>query len=450
MSMSVKTIFKVLIGTAVVLVVSCMVVELFNISVTGMQLKQTCVMAANQAAELYTQETYKQKNINDGGSSYSSYSIAMPTLHADDGSNFVTGAFYPGTDTPSIWNGLYSASNANFIGFCNIKDEYVNTTYNLKYVLKDTSVTTGNGMTEFTVGDEAPSGKIRNFYPYLNRLYMGVTKKSMLESNPEYTKPISYVEFSTNAPRLRAVTAAKSAIDMNEDMYTPVNIGIPYFDADTIDKMFRWNLTQLLSNTMPENVRQDTDNPVRAGQYYVAYKGFRCYVADAYISELDYYIFDTSNSSDRIELQRLTGLTVKGGGAASGEGITTINQTIWGGSQDDKTNKYICVVGIKYSIPITYSGITPMRSIFEYAFRNEVDGNTVDGYNGVIDGLNNSGTTHETTNVADHEEYSLSDEVMSNDYDDNAGDTTGLATLGSSPTGGVLSSTGELYYVLVR
>jgi len=428
--MSVKTIFKVLIGTMVVLVLSCLAVELFNISVSGLQLKQACVMAANQAAELYTQETYKQKNING---EYEAYSIALPSVKTIDGTNYVTGSFYPGTDTASIWSGLYG-NNANFKGFCNMTDTY--TFNNTVYTYKDTSVHGATGFSEFAGhGDGSPNGKIRDTYTYLNRLYMGVTNPGVLQTDTYYTKEISYDEFSDNVPRVRSIAAAKSALLMVDDMYTPVNIGIPYFDEETINKMFRWNLAQILTNTLSDSIREDPENP---GQYFVAYKGFRCYVQDAYISNLDYYIFDTTNASDRIELQRLTGLTVKGSTASSGQGINTANiESPWGaGNNEDKTNQYICVVGIKYKIPITYEGVTPLKSIFSYAFKSEANGNTVEGYNAGIQGNNGVSVTHTNNNRADYQEYTYQIQDMSND--------------GSESMGGLVSTTGELYYVLVR
>ena len=64
--MSVKTIFKVLIGTIVIIVLSSLTIEMFNISTTGLQVNQISRLSAKQAATLFSQETYKQIG-EDGG-----------------------------------------------------------------------------------------------------------------------------------------------------------------------------------------------------------------------------------------------------------------------------------------------------------------------------------------------------------------------------------------------
>lgn len=439
MSLSVKTIFKVLIGTSVLLVVGCLLTEIFNLSVAGMQLKQACGMAANQAAELYTQETYKVRNDKSGGSGLAAFSANLNNINAPDGTLYVTGQFYDGTDTASIWNDLYSG-NPNFNSFCNLTEgstvpmySTINgRTYATRYTLKDTNAMDKSISTiqnnEFEGYASTPlsgrNGKaIKNAFTQLNRLYVGVTTPGTL-SNAHFTDPISYTEFSTNADRLYAVNAAQSALRMKSEYYTPVNIGIPYFDPETINKMFRWNATQLLTNMMPATMQQD-----ESGNWFVNYKGFRCYVNDAYISDLEYYVLDTADSADAVTLQNLVGLTVGAGGSS---GLNIIGTS--SGVGVDNSNRYVTVVGIKYVIPVTYQGVTPLRQIFEYGWRSEADGDLVAGYNGAIGGWNGSSVPNVDRNVeaTDHEEYSYVMDGLTND------------------DRGSVSATGELFYVLVR
>ena len=62
--MSVKSIFKILLGTIVIMISTSLFMELFNVSISGMQVKQMTRMAAKQACVLFTQETYKTDGKN--------------------------------------------------------------------------------------------------------------------------------------------------------------------------------------------------------------------------------------------------------------------------------------------------------------------------------------------------------------------------------------------------
>ena len=62
MSDGVKMVFKALLGTIAFIVLSSLCIELFNINITGMQIRQMTKMAAKQAAMLFTQENYKIEN----------------------------------------------------------------------------------------------------------------------------------------------------------------------------------------------------------------------------------------------------------------------------------------------------------------------------------------------------------------------------------------------------
>ena len=196
---------------------------------------------------------------------------------------------------------------------------------------------------------------------------------------------------------------------MRSKFYTPVNIGFPYFDAEVVNKIFQWDLAMILSNGLSESIVQD-----ESGKYYVNYKGFRCYVQDAYISDFEYYIIDTK--TDATKLRDLTNLNAS----------NLRNVDISASGTGTLDNRYITVVSMKYKIPIAYQGISPLKNIIEYAWNNEVSGQTGSTVNPLE--TDRSGMTGTG-------QYNLSPEYMTND---------------TAPTNGALSTTGEIYYVLVR
>ena len=424
MSQGVKTIFKVLIGTAVILVVGALALEWYNISVSGMQLKQCCTMAANQSCELYTQETYKVK----GGA----YSTQLPAIVAPDGTVYISGNIYVGSNTASIWTGIHTSSN--FYNFAKMAPGGSFTYNHVTYYFEHTNCAdnASNYYNEFAGygGFPAATQQLRYMFPYLNRLVTATdpANYATLSTHTHFTKSITYSEYNSGSSRIVAYNAAKSALRMRNEMYTPVNLGVPYFDANTLTRTFRWNVTQLLTNSDSDNIHVD-----EAGQYYVAYKGFRCYTSRAIINELHYYVLDTANSSDAALLQQMTGIK-SGALVTASEGLTTVNSTsnMYTGAAKaayDRSNRIVTVVGISYSIPITYEGITPLRQIFAYGWRSEAQSNMVDGYSG---------------GQFDYDDFTATEDLQYQYDIDN------LSNRSAGGAGGLISTTGDLYYVLVK
>ena len=55
--MSVKGIFKILIGTIAIIIITSFIVEYFNVTITSIELSQMARIAATQSCELFAQET---------------------------------------------------------------------------------------------------------------------------------------------------------------------------------------------------------------------------------------------------------------------------------------------------------------------------------------------------------------------------------------------------------
>lgn len=421
--MSVKTIFKTLIGTIVCIVIISVCVELFNVNVSGLQIKTVCNMAAKQSAELFTQETYKGEG--DVYSYTEAKSANMKDIKAADGTVYISGNFYGNSRyTRDIWNNLYGASNTTFKNVCTMslgtsvsQTIYVgnstakNVLYKYEYCspqVKCTDVTMGTRLVHQTYpwspykGTNTPI----SIYKELGQLYAGIHESSV---NSAASATITFEQYKNNAPIVKQKSYAINAKRMKNKYYTPVNIGFPYFDAEVTNKIFQWDLAMILSNGLSESIVQD-----ESGNYYINYKGFRCYVQDAYITNFNYYIIDAK--TDNSQLRALTNM----------DASNLRDIVVTADNDASLENSYVTVVGIEYTIPIAYQGITPLKNIFEYAWNNEVNGqtgSTVDPLQADRSGMTGTGT------------FSYATQNMTNSSDIN---------------NGALPATGEIYYVLVR
>lgn len=425
--MSVKTIFKTLIGTVAAIVIISMCIELFNVNVSGLQIKTVCNMAAKQSAELFTQETYKGEG--DIYSYTEAKSSNMKDIKAADGTTYISGNFYGSSKTVSaIWNNLYGASNSTFKQVCTMSEgssvsqtirvgnsAAKNVYYKYEYCspqVSYTDVTYSSGSRSRTVHQTYPWSPYKNVnspisvYRELGQLYAGIHESSV---NSAASAVITFEQYKNNAAIVKQKSYATIAKKMKSKYYTPVNIGFPYFDAEVTNKIFQWDLAMILSNGLSDSIVQDEN-----GVYYINYKGFRCYVQDAYITNFNYYIVDAK--TDGTKLNQLTNMNSRN--------LRNVEATI--DNNVNLENSYVTVVGIEYTIPITYQGITPIKNIFEYTWQNEVNGQT----GSTVDPMQT-----DRSNMTGTGTYSYATQNMTNSAD---------------AANGALPATGEIYYVLVR
>lgn len=303
--MSVKTIFKALIGTLVVMVVTSLIIEMFNLSITSLQINQTTKMAGKQACVLFSQETYKQfVNGEEVGGSVNERDVIDTK-----GNVYVTGEFYSSEVPEEIYNSIYTSDD--FKKWTNDSEIQKGDWYNLKLI---------------------------------NRAINNPESLNVAFGKPGYTE-------------------AMTAKLYKEVMMTPSNLGIPYLDPTVVNKMFRWNLAQLLSNCNKDSIQIGED-----GKSYVNFRGFKVYADMAKIYKFEYKTFDLEDSKDRIEFNKITNIDPDNLGFMYDNNL---EETI--DSKEDE-RKRVCLVGIHYGVPITYEGITPLKRIFNYVWENEVDG----------------------------------------------------------------------------
>lgn len=310
--MSVKTIFKTLIGTIVLMVVGSLVIEMINLTVVSLQLTNMSKLACKQAAVLFSQETYKERTEGAGGGS-----VSMSDSVTINGTIYVDGDFYGrGRSAEEIYNSIYTSSD-------------------FKSWMLTSEVTRGHWKS----------------IDLINRAI----------NNPG-SLTLSLPSSATEA-QMNEYVDSMLAQSYKEVLMTPLNMGVPYLDKDILQHMFQWNLAQLASDCNSNAIRLDDH-----GEYCIYYKGFRVYAARAEISNIDYQVFDITNDTERQDFIDLTHIDPDNLGFDD----SLINYL--GGYTNDDERKRICVVALEYSIPIAYEGVTPIRNLANFAWNQEVDG----------------------------------------------------------------------------
>lgn len=323
--MSVKTIFKVLFGTILALVLGAFIVEMINISVVSLQLTQLSKIACRQAAVLFSQETYKQR----GEGEVAGGSVNMDDVKTTDGTTYAPGNFYgEGKTASEIYNSIYTSDV--FKSWLQSEDARKGNWESIELINRALN-DAGSLVTELPGVEDAD-------YEYQLEEY----SKSML---------------------------AQSYADV---LMTPLNMGVPYLDRNILQKMFQWNLSSIVSGCSSDViVKDDGDESVRVDDdYAISYNGFRVYGNEALITNLAYKVYDLSDGKDAEAFQTLTGIRK--------------DYLLEDKYSDDDERQRICVVGIEYKVPMTYVGITPIRYIFNWAWNNEVEG--LKGSSGGTDG----------------------------------------------------------------
>lgn len=427
---TIKLIFRTLIGTVFAIVIISLAIEMFNISVTSFKLMSACNMSASQAMDLFAQETYRE--IGSGGGT-----VNLSNIKDIDGNNFISGNVYGTDDASQVYAKLYGVSNSSFKKIADLSNgksvsltatHIINGTSNAK--VKYTAHITRNSTkgNEYVIG--ADDNSIKTVYSNVAKFYAALYKPSTLA--PMANKELSIGDVSSDgsfSSNQKKKIFATAALKMSSEMYTPVNLGFPYFDPTVTNKMFQWNLAQLLSNNNKDKITKDTKKydsteiskikykvSTDKDKYYVEYNGFKCYVRQAYINKLDYYIYNTNNKDDLNEVVKKIPM--------SKSKIQNLKNL---------ENQYITVVRAQYTMPVVYEGISPLKDILKFAFKNEKKKtfNSVRGTDGVSHGKQSYGTTSHDSNIDGRLNGSIDQKITNNGE-------------------GGLNKTGEVYYILVR
>ena len=317
--MTVKTIFKTLIGTVVVIIVGFLIIEMFNIQITQFMLRQIQSLAAEQSAQLFCQETYKEGGEGKQTVQGKAKQTTFQNIYLKgNGANYqVTGAFYPsgmsGESVSAFYNALYG-SNPNYQAFlsganCNIAPTV--------YPALTQSAFNGNFVTPANFG-----------IPYLDPDFMQKAftwNIAMLFGQPD-----------KNTQSIQSGGIAQSS-------YTVENVG-------------------------------------RAGsKNYINYSGYRVYVGGntgTKIKNIKYHIFNTSEPAQAAQFKEMTNIdpnnltSLRNQADGYEDNMQLITQT----DNGQIYLKYLTVVQVDYTVEIGYEGITPIAEATQFASTNRVEG----------------------------------------------------------------------------
>lgn len=309
-SSTVKTIFFTLIGTVVVIVFGTILAEYFNMTLVSATLTSIEKLGASQAVELFAQETYK----NERGNGYS----GVQDIYDCNGDLYISGDFYNGKRTANeIWESLYNSDK-------------------FKQFVSDVNYRSGSQLDALSIMTNAVKYKVSGVLP---------------------SEPVRSA-YSNSTEYLSAYRKYSSITRYANNLYTPINAGIPYIDKEVATRMFKWNITQLLSGCSSDNIRVDNN-----GVQYVNYNGYMCYTGYAEITSITYKVYNITNETDRCKFSDITGLNPDN---LSWEHTP---ETL---GIDLNERKIVIVASIEYSMPVSYSGITPLSSVVKYTNRRVV------------------------------------------------------------------------------
>ena len=373
--MSVKSIFRTLIGTIVVIVMSCVIVEMFNSQITSALLSQNIKLSVKQACVLFSQETYRKSSTLLGGA------ISEIPIYAADGTTYSLydggkqmNAFYTGSTAEEVWKHLYIDNPEFKDAMWRLANE-INTKILVNYSKKYSS--------DF----ETLTARV----PELASMYELANNAAVVASSsyPALPSGVRLWELNDDDIRLLTYNMKRRAKTYYETMYTPLNVGIPYMDRETTSKMFKWQLTEILSNGVSganngaivkdENYTGSDDNY----KYYVNYRGFAVYTRAAEITGFKFHVCDLNTAAGRSDLEKYTNIKANIGSVGSGLKINVQDPSSVV-KNEAISNNLVFVVEVQYRVPVNYIGITPIRNIFNYVF-NVTGGNKhrAAGYDGV-------------------------------------------------------------------
>lgn len=389
MHKEVATIFKVLIGTVVSVVVASVIIEMFNINTTGLMIDQYTKLAAKQSAQLFTQETYR--NQAEGGSAGA---INNSVIYAADGSEYSMCSdggtvirfnnFYNGSTEEEIWKSMYDLGADSY---------FRNSLLAIKLALNNRgtayvgSIKANADLANFTGSYTSDTITARAF-PEFDSLYI-------MASGNYYNQALNEAQLweykDTQIEKIK-YNNDRRAESYKADMITPINLGIPYMDKNVTSRMLKWHLTQLLSNCNSGNILKNTegyanytaasDGDTNPYAYYVNFKGFAVFTRAAEITGYTFYALDLNSPTAQRKLNDMVHIN---GDSLQYNRLSNYNIDDGAARNDKASNNVVWVVEIRYKVPVTYIGITPVKNIFNYVFSHGVK-----GYSGSAgDNLNN-------------------------------------------------------------
>lgn len=427
--MTVKTIFKVLIGSIVVPSCGFVLVESYNLMAVSNQVQNMEKVAAREACALFVQESYSRLQPPDN------LLYSDGTVYYDTKDNFMATMFRD--PVPSQYCQLdYSNPSSP-------KPPVYVQNWMKKYIMEPTSLGNGFGKVNTVVHSDADvTMKLKDVY------YSG----QLLESAYKHTVANDW-DTTLAGAKITDWNAANvdDQIQYNIDMsrannyanlyYTPANVGIPYIHEGAASSIFEYNLAALFSEYNPDRLRNyyysdmysntDAGSTVSTGYSkngYVAYKGWQIYTNQSLIYDVTYDTYDIRTDRGKKKLQAVTSVdadniiaNIKPEYKANGSVITD--------------PYYVTVAHVNYVVPVRYEGVTPLKRVIAWLVNEKRVVGIGDSGN-----LDSGGSAPPVSNTVDVD--------YSNKYYEEI-NSVEKKTSDSAYAKGAYPTSGELYFTLI-
>lgn len=314
--MKVSSIFKVILGTLTIIVVSSLIVEMYNTMTYSSQLKSTVTRTITRACDYFARESYKDNDsIPVVGSIYGQSEKAVENKSGIGEVVAYSSPMFDGNSTQSVYDNLYkSGRSSNFHSFI---------TGTITYH-----------------GDSTSVRKVTGIWENLDMLAYGLGYGSDVSGLSSNDKSLGNYYYDSKM--------------------SPLNLGIAYIDKDTLERIVKWTAIKNLSSSNPERVIVPIGMGKDSLANYVKFNGFRIYYNTFKITSITYDVYDISTSNGLKDLSNTINMNLK-------NNVDVLDS-------ENYNLKKVCVANIKYDISVSYHGITPFRKIMEYVFNHEVKG----------------------------------------------------------------------------
>lgn len=456
--MDVKTVFKVILGTILIIGLGTFVTELYNASVNGALMRQKIDAAAESSLNYYTQESFRQEG------SYSTVNLPNFASDTDPATIYVSGHFYdnpgdpvrqvsemfewyPGSTTAKGYDvskafPVYKAANLGE------GDTY---TY---LVTNSLGQQMGFRMTvkRLPAYEEATRGTPYNYVAPLTQAawykhsgafmpgeHLGIVNRyasdvmemrnrtgQHAQNLQSYSTIVDYLEsqgITTDSGNdshataaweqdilyeLGAVRPLEHVYSAVEEGYTPFNVGFPLFSWQ-LNSMFKWNLVAAFvgvgidsdslaaTNTYETPAISEDENGIPC----VRWNGFNIYADQARITNIDYYAYNLYDDTDLVEFCNRAGLVREDVEDLKQYAITGLDGYGYANTVVTKSGNPCCfveIVEIQYDVPVAYRGMTPFRQVINWATSRNADG--YEGFKGGTYAHNPENYTYTTTTLS--------------------------------------------------
>ncbi len=420
--MTVKTIFKVLIGSIVIPSCGFVLVESYNLMAVSNQIQNMEKVAAQEACEMVVQESYSRLVPPD------SLTFENGTTYYNSRDNFMACMY------KSVAPSQYGVLDGN-------KPPVYVQNWMEKYLMEPCNTTGfGSVVTRFH-GDTDVSTNLSDLY-YSGQLLCSAYGHTLAN---DWTTTLEAAKITNwNSPNIDTLIQknidVSRAYNYSNLYYTPANIGIPYIHSGAASSIFQYNLGALFSEYNPERMRDfyysDTYSNTAAGSKkagtlsaadsYVSYKGWQIYTNKSLLWVTNYDTYNLLSDRGRKQFEEVTGMN----GATI---LANIKPEYKADGSTIMDPYYITVSHVNYVVPVRYEGVTPLKRVIAWL----VNEKRVVGLGD--DGNFDSGGSAPT--VSDKVDVDYTDEYYEN-----------LNTVATKNASGEYNypTSGELYFTLVR